>query len=371
MADFKKMNQTILLSLRKECQAELSKLSSVKLDDDPHVKQSQIDRIAKLNSESEAIDVALGEKANEDLNNTIAGDSYGYELNRIVSSIRSALDKCGDFRASGLINQFCNRINPIYSMFVETKKVAHPTLELEFTNLIVTKLPFSSQAKFASERTWDSLQAKLKTHFQADISIFQHLSKVWACQSSLLGSNWMEQSTKLIQILAESKTNIKSFYQSKDKTLSADDVFALMGAMIMSESVKINKPDVYRMMLESLDSCSSADDVAKKASFYTDRLDTEMPSFFTKILPKSGAPTGQSSKAAPNQQSNRPKASKELVSACIKKKVCIDFNNGGCNKGSACKYKHELVSVPQQTMCAQIEQIADWSEDCFGDTTFQ
>ena len=140
-------------------------------------------------------------------------------------------------------------------MFVKGKEAVHPSLEHDFVCQVVMLLPFASQSKFADEQTWDSLQAKLKEHFQADISIFQHLSKVWACP--LQGCKWSEQSLKLTSTLGESKANIKSYFTNKGKTLSADDVFNLIGAMLMSESVKVNSPEVYPMMLNALDECMS------------------------------------------------------------------------------------------------------------------
>ena len=106
MDTFKKMDRATLINLRQNVQAELTKLSTVKLEDDQIVKDAHAARVAQLQGESDAIDQALVEKGNEgtELNHTVGGDSHGYELNRLVSSIRCAMDRIGNFKQGGLIN---------------------------------------------------------------------------------------------------------------------------------------------------------------------------------------------------------------------------------------------------------------------------
>ena len=364
------MDKPTLLSLRKDAQAELSKLSTCKLDEEEDVKTRQLARITKLQSEVDSIDIALGELADATLNTTDSGDTHGYEMNRIMSSIRCALDQVGKFKPSGLINQFCNRVNPIHKMYVRGKHAAHPTLEAEFTSLVVFSLPFPTQNKFSDEKTWAALQAKVKGHFQADISIFQHLSKVWSLQDQMQGRVWNDQCSKLTSTVNESKANIKAYYTSKGKTLSADDVFGLISAMLMAESVKANSPEVYPMMLDALDSCSSAEDVAKKAGFYTDRLDSSDASAFfvktdrAKSRPSTHKPSGVYS-------GSQPRASKELVKACIRRQLCIKFNTPEGCKATNCQYKHILVDTNSEQTTSMPIQVASWTEDNFPEESFQ
>ena len=100
MAKFKKMDGSMLLNLRRDCQAELSKLSTVKIEDDQIVRDAHTARVAELQNEKDEIDVALGEKGNElNLSNTVSHtDGHGYELNRLMASVRGALDKVGNFK---------------------------------------------------------------------------------------------------------------------------------------------------------------------------------------------------------------------------------------------------------------------------------
>ena len=369
MAHVKKMDRPTLLSLRKEANEELYKFSMIKLDEDDVIKGQQTARITQVQGNVDHIDIALGELP-ADLNTSLVGESHGYDLNRIVMGIRSALDKVGGFRPSGLINQFCNRVSPVHKMYVSGKLAVHPTLEQEFTSMVVCLLPFSSQNKFAEEATWDALQKKLKIHFQADISIFQWLSKVWAFQSNLTGVKWSDQSVQLTSTLSESKANIKSHFLGKGKNLSCDDTFSLIGAMIMAESVKANSPEVHRLMLDSLDSCSSSEDVAKKAAFYSDRIsDEHTPSFLVKV--DRAAKTNQQPRQLPkvHKKSDQSRASKELVRECIKKKLCIKYNHEGCHDAN-CRYKHEFADIGKGGAVAMPAQVANWSEDIFDASSF-
>lgn len=255
------------LSLRKDAQNQLTQLSVAKTDEDQQVAARQAARVTALEAEIAAIDERLGQLASipDQLNQTQSGDNQEqYELSRISSTVRANLERVGVFRPSGLINEWVNRVNMIYKMVVKPKVPAIPAIEQDFLSQVVLMLPYGAQSKFEEETSWKAFVPELKGHYQADISIFQHLSKVWGID--LHGTKWADQAQKLGSCLNESKSNIKAHFASNSKILTGDVAFDLIGAMIMAESVRKNSPDTYRLMLDSLDSAFTCSEVARKAA---------------------------------------------------------------------------------------------------------
>ena len=142
--------------------------------------------------------------------------------------------------------------------------------------------------------------------------------------------------------------------------------------MLLSELVRHQSPETYRMMIEKLDECRTATDVAIKANYYNDRLSvdhlasykvtSERRSFKQQIQALQQKIDNQT-KSKRNHVDQSPEE-KDLVKRCIKEKVCIRFNLEQKCKSNPCPYEHRKLeaSEPKTTL---LGEVADWSEDHF------
>ena len=359
------MDRRALLSIRGTTRDRICSLKISKVDEGQQAEVGNV--IAELEAEITQIDAALGKlkgKSTSD-DNTMNNDlNTQYELNRIVNNIRHQLEGIGNFKPNSQIHVWLDKLSNIYKMIVQPNLANHATLGSEFCSYVVLSLPLSGQNKFSNKTDWDTLKNDLKEHYSADISIFQHLSQVWSLDLS--GTKWNLLAAKLGNTLTESKTSIMAKYAKDGKSLDADKVFSLVGAMLMSEAVRSNSPDTYRLMLDSLDQCSSAEEVAKKASFYSDRV-SGLESQVFRVNKTTVEPTKKSKpkKGAKSKKEKSPEV-KSLIKACIDQKVCIKFNlDQECDEVT-CKYKHTKVDRQNfdtfESNVAQVDQLgSDWS----------
>ena len=127
-------------------------------------------------------------------------------------------------------------------------------------------------------------------------------------------------------------------------------------------------------MLDSLDSCSNAEEVAKKAAFYSDRLQGLESQVFrvnrTTAEPQRRTKPKKAEPGKDEKSSEKDPKKRALIKKCIQEKKCIKFNLGEDCDAESCKYKHAKVSSYKdeayEAHVAQMNQIfEDWSTDPF------
>ena len=366
---FDNMDRKTLLDIRGDIKSRLIALQISKIDEGQ--KDEYANMIASLENEIAGIDTKLGElaKANAgkaSVDSTLSDEvASEYQLNRLIQGLRTRIESIGAYKAGDQIHVWLDRLRNVYKLLVEPNLSTYPGLESEFCYCVILNLPLAGQNKFSDESTWDTLKNGLKSHYSADISVFQHLAKVWTCELS--GVKWNELSSRLTNVLTESKTSITAKYKKDAKSLDANKVFDLIGAMLMSEAVRVNSPETYRQMLDSLDSCSTADEVAKKAAFYSDRLQGLESQVFrvnrTTVEPQKKPKRRKGDKSDKEMTPEK----KKLIKACIQQKLCIKYNlNEPCSEAD-CEYKHSKVNdEAYESQVAQMNAIfGDWATDPF------
>ena len=369
---FNGLDRRTLLELRGDTKQRLIALQLSKTDTGKETEVANL--ILELKDEINQVDkqlVELSKEGNEKSSLNTSVEDFGTEaqLSRIISGLRHRIEAIGPFKVSKPIHEWLDRLTNVYKQLVTPNLTSHPSLEQEFCSDVVLNLPLGGQSKFADVSKWETLKSELKSLYQPDHSIFQLLSQVWNLE--LTGVKWNEMASRLTTTLAESKTSINAKYQKDGKSLDADQVFGLIGAMLMSESVRENSPETYRMMLDSLDRCKNAEDVAKKASFYSDRLLGVESQAFRVNRTAVGSQRRSKPKGKEDDKSSKDPDHKALVKACVKQRLCIKFNLGEPCDESSCKYKHEKLSAGQhttyQTCVTQMNEIfhEDWSTDPF------
>ena len=189
------MDRKTLLDIRGDTKSRLIALQVSKIDEGQKDEYANV--IASLENEIAGIDTKLGELAKADadkentLNSTLSGEvASEYQLNRLATGLRTRIECIGAYKASGQIHVWLDRLQNVYKLLVEPNLSTYPVLESDFCYSIILSLPLAGQTKFSDEKTWDTLKAGLKAHYSADISVFQHLSKIWGCDLS--GTRWNE-----------------------------------------------------------------------------------------------------------------------------------------------------------------------------------
>ena len=367
---FSDMNRLDLLEVRKDTKDRIAKLTMTKPDPDKETERDNL--IIGYEKDIADIDQALAAKKVAD-EVTPNDTNLTLEYNRISNSVQTRISEIGKFRQDStiLINTYVLKLDNLYNLLVKDNLATHTGLERNFVTMVVLALPTNAQTKFQSIKTWSSLKVKVKEFYQADISIFQHLARLWDFNPD--STNWSEIASELMAICNESKNTIRQKFESDGITLTADHVFDLMSAMLLSELIRSNAPETYKMMIEKLDLCKTASDVAIKANFFKDRLSDEHLSSFKATAERNkfqrmikDMKINAASKSNRNN-SSQSKEERELINNCIREKVCIRFNLGRKCKSTPCPYEHrKLVDVePENHKNTFLTEISDWSEENF------
>ena len=364
------MDRSSLYEVRKDTKDRIDKMTMTKTD--PGRSEERDNLIIAYEKDISDIDEALAALAKKETKVEVSNDTnITLDFNRISNSVQNRITELGPFRPdTGLINNFILKLDNLYNLLVKENVTTHTGLERNFVTMVILTLPTSAQTKFQSEKTWSSLKDKLKAFYQQDISIFQHLAKLWDFSPG--SNNWAEIATQMTAMVSETKHTITQKFASNSETLTASHCFDLIGAMLMSELVRNQSPETYRMMIEKLDQCRTATDVAIKANFYKDRLSedhlssykitSERRSFKQKIQAMQDK---ADSRTKPKRNyGDQTKEEKDLIKQCVKEKVCIRFNLGQKCKTDPCYFEHRKLDQ-SEPKTALLTQVADWKEDLF------
>ena len=368
---FEKMDRSTLLDVRRDTKTRIAETTLTKVETDRQAEKDNL--ILGYENDIREIDLALAALKSADIDKH-SDTNTTLEYNRISNSVQTKINQIGSFKPDGLINEWIVQIDNLYQVRVKDNIATHPTLDQNFTTMVILALPTTAQTKFQSIKEWSKLKSNLKEFYQADISIFQHLGRLWNFNPD--STNWSDIASQMTAIMNESKNTIKQKYESKNETLTADQVFDLISAMLLSEIIRNNSSELYKMMIEKLDSCQTAADVAVKANFFKDRLDGEHLSSYKIIAERNKfkrmIQDVKSQAANKSKRNNQSQEEKDLIKRCINEKVCIRFNLGERCKGSPCPYEHRKLddTEPKNDLKNNFistfkTELPDWSEDLF------
>ena len=221
-----------------------------------------------------------------------------YTLMMRQQSLRDAMRDVPTFEPGTDVNRFITNINKIYAIHVRPDISNYPGLEGEFVRLAQQKLdPAIIQQMQDSKQniaTFDNLKTYLMAYHGSQMSTFQHLSRAWDLQRRD-GERLTDFAGRLETTILEAATHIKEKFKTSNNgaDITADGVFSLMGAMLMSEKVKAWTPNIYPHLVRNMDTHYTAVGIANDAQRYLDRgiktdqtTDTENAFYSHNSVPK-------------------------------------------------------------------------------------
>ena len=180
------------------------------------------------------------------------------------------------------IERFVSELDQIYKVEVLPQLGQISSLENEFVRTAKRLLTFSMYEQMdksgAKIDKWLEMKRYLIENHGSKITMFQHLNRLWRLepkpQESLIdfGARVEEQIHKAsLHIMKKfGKDHKENDNTSKDMT--AEDVFKLIGAMLVSLQVQKEHEFIYRAMIKSMDKHWSAGSLLADAQDYVDRL---------------------------------------------------------------------------------------------------
>ena len=150
---------------------------------------------------------------------------------------------------------------------------------------------------------------------------FQHLSRAWDVQRRD-GEKLTDFAGRLENTIREAAVHIKNKYKKDNKVdLTVDMVFSIMGAMLMSEKVKDWNPNIYPLLIKTMDSHYTAIVIACEAQQYVDRgvkLDSTTShdtAYYARRPQQSSRINRRTEPKQPPRSNNRPTRSQQSSSS--------------------------------------------------------
>ena len=313
----------------------------------------------------------VGKKPTSTPDQSLVSGQDSYLLVSKTNRIQNDVQAIGMYKPSTPVDRFCTRLQNIYEVKVSPDVTQYPELQTEFCRAITLLLPPNAVNKFTTILTWNKFKQALKETYTPKITTFQFLSSCWQFNVAN-GSTYSEAANKLSSVVHTARDHIKqTFQKEKNKEMTCDDAFEIMGAMILSECIRGRHPGVYNHLIDHLDSCFDPQAVGDKASFYVDRLgDQDQVSSFhgQGALTKSQSKNRADSKAKQtnkNKKDNRTPEQinfeRKVANLCKSQGICIKFNlDKPCLK-SPCPYEHRKIDVNGAIDFEDAANFADWN----------
>ena len=361
--DLSKLSEFQLLHLHKDAKNELKEAKITKIEDDADgAKQKElvnaaetfvkdvIEALGKLN-QGNGIQVQASR-------GIMSPGVQDYELFSLRESLRDALKQFKRMQPGMDINKTVGRLDNVYKITVEPHLTPYSDLEKDFVKgvkLLMSNSMFS-QLKQSNESTdsWKNLKAFLMETYGSRITCFQHLSRVWNLEMKD-GEKWTDFGARIADELTRASVHIEAMFKAKkNKDMDSTSVFNLMGAMLLSEKLKVKDSNIYGHMVRNMDDHWSADGVAADAQNYADRLlsrdianpGDEGATFYA------GKKSTKSKEEALQKELNELKASVQNMKLVNtdgiskkKKNVCYKWKKTGKCDRKDCKYMHKEEPV--------------------------
>ena len=136
------MDRKTLLDIRGDTKSRLIALKVSKVDEGQQAEVANV--IAELEAEVAQIDTKLAEVAKTEagkentLNSTLSEEvASEYQLNRLVTGLRTRIDGIGAYRASGQIHVWLDRLQNVYKLLVEPNLSTYTVLESDFCYSVI------------------------------------------------------------------------------------------------------------------------------------------------------------------------------------------------------------------------------------------
>ena len=335
--------------------------------------------IAEYSKEVEELKQALGSSTPTSQPQSSNGVDYKYV--QIANSMISAMKDVKKLQPGVQVEGFINTLKNNYDLLVKPDLTTFPRLETEFIKQARLRLAESYNTQLTNSKedvsTFDKFIEYLTKVHGSQLGSFQLLSRAWNLE---LGENecYADYATKLELRLRDAAQQIKSRFTKEKRTasndrpeLSADEVFQLMGAMLIAEKVKENSPKIFSMMIKTMDRHWTASNIAHEAKLYQERLGEESESILVSDESAfySRRPRGKGNTEKPTQSNQRKANSgtKSTISSTktpktsVKKKdrTCWNFLSGTPCRHTPCRFEHTKPHTANMAIVATNPEMAE------------
>ena len=230
------------------------------------------------------------------------------------------------------IERWITEIDQIYILEIRDDD----TFTEEFVKILMRQLPttiYSQLNESGKEiKSWTDLRSYLVLNFGSKISIYQHLTKLNDLQLQ------RNQNVSTFAAQLEEQTYIASLHISKkfkeinNTEITAQHVFKMLGALILSIRIRSLYPKIYHSMVKDMDKHWTATSLAAECQDFLDRLGPDS-SYSEVYLAKQDGTS--------NAKKERDILSLEKLKEKVKHEVCKSFaRTGTCKYGDKCFRRH-------------------------------
>ena len=310
------------------------------------------------------------------------------------------------------IERFVSELDQIFKVEVQPQLGEIESLENEFVRAAKRLLTFSmyeqmDKSSGTDTDSWKGMKKYLIENHGSKITIFQHLNRLWRLdikpdeKLTDFGARLEEQAYKALLHIRNSFDKEHKANGNTSKTMTDEDVFKLITAMLASLQVQIQHEDVFKAMIKGMDRHWTASSLLADAQDYVDRLGSNQNATKTGVETAFHSNENESSDEYSDENSKLLKdiqkrleaiesltstnssaqtgersvsISQEDIDKIIQagrgkprdQQICIHFLNGKCNSIGKCRYGRKHVHGPHAFMANQ-EDIESEVQDEFSE----
>ena len=296
------------------------------------------------------------------------------------------------------IERFVSELDQIFKVEVQPQLGEISSIENEFVRATKRLLTFSmyeqmDKSSGTDTESWNGMKKYLIENHGSKITMFQHLNRLWRLEPKP-EEKLTDYGARVEESIHKASLHImKKFgkdHASKDMT--AEDVFKLIGAMLVSLQVQKEHEFIYRAMIKTMDKHWTAGELLADAQDYVDRLGSDQNAIktgaevafhsmenesaddssdeSTKVLKELQQQLEANTKAIQSltltntsgQTGGRSvTVSQEDIDKILQagkgkprdQQICLHFLNGKCNSIGECRYGRKHVNSAQVFMANQ------------------
>ena len=254
----------------------------------------------------------------------VAQPTYDLEMvktmkeNATISNLLEVVRGVPKLNVGDSIERFVSELDQIYKVEVQPQIGEVQSLEDEFVRAAKRLLTFSMYEQMDKSGTntssWTEMKKYLVENHGSKITMFQHLNRLWQLEIKPdekltdYGARVEEQVHKAsLHIMKKFGKDHKNNDDSP-KDMAAEDVFKLIGAMLVSLQVRKEHEDVFKSMIKGMDKHWTASSLLADAQDYVDRLGSNHNAT------KTGVEVAFHSTSTKNKSSNQKKSSNKSTS---------------------------------------------------------
>ena len=209
------------------------------------------------------------------------------------------------------IERFVSELDQIFKVEVQPQLGEISSLENEFVRAAKRLLTFSmyeqmDKSSGTDTDSWNGMKKYLIENHGSKITMFQHLNRLWRLEPKP-EEKLTDYGARVEESIHKASLHIMKKF-GKDhapKDMTAEDVFKLIGAMLVSLQVQKEHEFIYRAMIKTMDKHWTAGELLADAQDYVDRLGSNQNAT------KTGVEVAFHSNANRNKSSHQKKPSQK------------------------------------------------------------